>query len=419
MESFRVVLGVDWADEKHAVFLVDQGTGAREASEVEQTPEAIAEWMASLRERFPNTRIAVCIEQTRGGLIYALMRYEFLVLVPVNPKQLSRFREVVSASECKDDPDDAELLAELFVKHGDRFRAWKPADVETRLLTLLGEERRHLVDQRTTLKNRLKSLLKEYFPQVLVVCDLLHSALACALLTRWPSLPALQAASDEEIIQLFRDCHCFSQKQRERRLRIIRDGIPLTTDHAIVTSHQLLVRCIVCQIQDLNDAIQEYDSHIAEAFHAHSDYAIFQSFPGAGAAMGPRLLCAFGTDRNRYASAADLQAFSGIGPVTRRSGKSHVVRRRWACNKFLRQTFHEYAAQSIRFSAWARAYYHMMKERTGGHNAALRALAFKWLRILYRCWKDHQVYDESVYLESLRRHNSPLLKYLVAETSDT
>ena len=134
--------------------------------------------------------------------------------------------------------------------------------------------------------------------------------------------------------------------------------------------------------------------------------------------MGPRLLCAFGTDRERFASALEVQSLSGVAPVTRKSGKSKVVRRRWACSKFLRQTFHEYAGHSIKYSSWARAYYAMMKERTGGHNAALRALAFKWIRILYRCWKDHKLYDESQYLDSLRLRNSPILKHLVANAPE-
>ena len=418
MQSFRIVVGVDWADEKHAVFLLDQENGNREACEVQQTPEAITDWVASLRRRFSNCQIAVCLEQTRGALIYALMKFEFLTLVPINPKQLARFREAISASEAKDDPDDAELLAELFAKHGERLRAWKPDTEETRLLTLLSEDRRHLVDERTALTNRLKTHLKQYFPQVLELCASLHSQLACALLERWSSLSELQAATDEEIHQLFHDCRCYSQKQRERRLRIIREGIPLTTDRAIVKSRQLLVRAIVLQIKDLNDSLQQYDSQIQSVFHAHSDYDIFHSFPGAGAAMGPRLLCAFGTDRERFCSAMDVQSLSGIAPVTRKSGKSKVVRRRWACNKFLRQTFHEYAAHSIKYSSWARAYYVMMKERTGGHNAALRALAFKWIRILYRCWKDHKLYDESQYLDCLRRRNSPILKHLVANVPE-
>lgn len=417
MPSLRVVVGIDWADEKHAVFLLDQEKGIGEPGTVEQTPEAITDWAGSLRRRFPETQIAVCVEQTRGALIHALMKFEFLTLVPINPKQLARFREAISASESKDDPEDAELLAELYAKHGARLRAWKPDTPETRFLTLLVEDRRHLVDERTALTNRLKSQLKQYFPQALQLFDTLHSQLACALLARWSSLSEIQQATEEEIHQLFHDCRCYSQKQREERMRIIQDGVPLTTDRAIIDSRQLLVRTIVVQIRDLNDAIREYDKHIEDVFHSHSDYDIFHSFPGAGAAMGPRLLSGFGTDRERYCSALDVQSLSGIAPVTRKSGKSKAVRRRWACNKFLRQTFHEYAAHSIKFSAWARGYYLMMKEKTGKHHTAVRALAFKWIRVLYRCWKDHKLYDESLYLESLRRRNSPILTYMAAHES--
>jgi transposase len=416
MQTQRVIVGVDWGDEKHAVFIIDEATGNRTHQEVEQTPEAIADWVASLRRQFPNTPVVVCLEQTRGALIYALMKYEFLNLVPVNPKQLARFREVLGASEAKDDPDDAEFLAELFAKHETYLQIWKPDTEETRLLGLLSEDRRHCVDQRTALTNQLESQLKQYFPQALQLVHAIHSPLACDLLERWPSLSEIQAATDEEILQLFREYRGGNQQQRQAKLAIIRDAIPLTTDRAIIQSRRLLVRTLIRQIRDLNDAIREYDQHIQAAFNAHPDYDIFHSFPGAGPAMGPRLLCAFGSDRDRYVAAPEVQSISGIAPVTRRSGKSRVVRRRWACNKYLRQTFHEYASHSIKFSAWARAYYVMMKERTGKHHAALRSLAFKWIRILYRCWQDRQLYDESVYLESLRRRNSPLLRYLVVET---
>lgn len=415
MQSRRVIVGMDWGDEKHAVFLIDETTGIRRREEVEQTPEAIAHWVATLRQQFPDTPVVVCLEQTRGALIYGLMKYELFTLVPVNPKQLARFREVIGAPEAKDDPDDAEFLAELFATHGARLRAWKPDTPETRLLALLNEDRRHCVDLRTALTNQLKSQLKQYFPQALKLFDRLYSPLACALLERWPSLAELQAATDVEILEQYRECRCYSRHQRQERLQIIRDAIPLTHDRAIIESRRLLVRTLVRQIQPLNQAIDEYDRQIAAAFATHSDCDIFDSFPGAGAAMGPRLLCAFGSDRERYVAASDVQSLSGIAPVTKRSGKSTVVRRRYACNKFLRQTFHEYAAQSLKYSAWAHAYYDMMKAKAGGHHAALRSLAFKWIRILHRCWKDRQVYDESRYLDCLRRRNSPILQYLAAD----
>ena len=40
----------------------------------------------------------------------------------------------------------------------------------------------------------------------------------------------------------------------------------------------------------------------------------------------------------------------------------------------------------------------------------MRALAFKWQRILFRCWQDQRPYDEAKYEAALRKHSSPLVK---------
>ena len=409
METYRIIVGIDWADQEHTVCVLDQQTQTKQIETVPQTPEAIAEWVASLRQRFPTSPIGVCLEQSRGALVYALLQYECLELVPVNPKQLARFREALAVSGAKDDPRDAELLAELLAKHGDCLRRWKPDTVETRLLGLLVADRRHLVDQRTTLGNRLKSLLKQYFPQALALCRTLISTVACALLERWPTLPQLQQATAEEIRQLYWEHDCRSEKHLQERLALIAAAVPLTRDAAIVESRSLLVVSTVRQIQALNEAIDQYDHRIAVLFGEHEDHDIFDSFPGAGAAMAPRLLTGFGTDRDRFGDASEVQQMTGIAPVTKASGKTRVVHRRWACNTFLRQTFHEYAAHSIKFSPWAKAYYDMMKQKTGKHHSAVRALAFKWTRILYRCWKTRTRYDELTYFAALQRRHSPLI----------
>ena len=125
--------------------------------------------------------------------------------------------------------------------------------------------------------------------------------------------------------------------------------------------------------------------------------------------MAPRLLAAFGSQRERYQNAAEVQIFSGIAPVSESSGKSSWVHFRFACSKFLRQSFHEWAALSITQSQWARAYYDQQRRRGKRHHAAVRALAFKWIRIIYRCWKEQVTYDEKVYLAALAKHNSPLV----------
>jgi transposase len=116
------------------------------------------------------------------------------------------------------------------------------------------------------------------------------------------------------------------------------------------------------------------DGKITEAAEAHPDFFIFQSFPGAGAALAPRLLAALGSQRDRYASAEEIQKYSGIAPVTERSGKKKWVHFRWACPKFLRQSFHEWAAHSIAQSVWARAHYQQQRQRGKDHHAGISAV---------------------------------------------
>jgi hypothetical protein len=84
------------------------------------------------------------------------------------------------------------------------------------------------------------------------------------------------------------------------------------------------------------------------------------------------------------------------------------------CPKFLRQTFVEWASESIPHSFWARAYYAQQRARGKTHQAATRALALKWIRILYRCRQTSTPYDESTYLNALVRRGSPLIRHLAS-----
>ncbi len=165
--EFAALVGIDWSDTKHDLCLVDTRTGTQELSVIQHTPESLDEWARSLRTRFRGEPIAVCLEQSRGPLIYALLKYDFLVLYPINPKTLARFREAFTPSRAKDDPQDAAYLVALLIHHRDRLKAWVPDDERTRTLQLLVEHRRRLVGDQTRISNRLTALLKGYFPQVL------------------------------------------------------------------------------------------------------------------------------------------------------------------------------------------------------------------------------------------------------------
>jgi transposase len=401
-------VGLDWADQGHAVCLQAVGSDQIEAYTVEQKPEALQSWVAQLQVRFPQGRIAVALEQSRGAVIYALMADEFLCLYPVPPKGLARYREAFSTSGAKNDEGDAGLLLELVRSHSDRLRAWQPEDPLTRQLRLLVEHRRETVAERTRLTNRLTALWKTYFPQALEWAGELRSLAACEFLSTWPSLQAWQAAGRTTQRRFLRRHHRWPASELEQRLDAMAQAAPLTRDRALLQASVLMTQTLVEQLRAVLAALARVEEGVAQLFAQHPDHALYDQLPGAGEALAPRLAAAFGTDRQRYQGAEQVAQFSGIAPVTAASGKQRWVHWRWACPKFLRQTFHEFADASRKKSLWAEAYYQQRRHRGASHHAAVRALAYKWIRILYRCWKSHTAYNEAVYLDALRRHHSPL-----------
>jgi hypothetical protein len=148
---------------------------------------------------------------------------------------------------------------------------------------------------------------------------------------------------------------------------------------------------------------------LAEAFAAHRDHDLFASLPGAGPVLALRLLASLGSHRERFASARELQQYRGVAQVTKKSGGTCHIHRRHLCATFQRQSFHEYAKESILWSRWSAAYYLQQRTKGSSHHTAVRALAFKWQRIIWRCWQDHSQYDERIYEAALRRSRSPLV----------
>jgi len=407
--EFAAFVAIDWADQKHYWSLKVAGQQALQRGSLDNTPEAVEVWIMELHLRFAGRPLAVALEQRRGALAVMLSKYAHVHLYPVHPTTLAKFREAWYPSHSKSYPVDADLLLEILTAHRSRLRRLDPDTVEMRLMQTLVENRRKLVDERTALSNRLTDLLKLYFPQILGWFDEVISVVVSDLLEQWPSLQELQHAKPAKLEKFLREHHCLEIPER---LNQIRQAIPATYDRALMDSAPVLVTAWVRQIAVLRDSIRQLEKRIAELAAHQEDWPIFQSLPGAGAALAPRLMAALGTQRDRYASASELHCFSGIAPVKEASGNTQWVHFRWACPKFLRQTFHEWAACSIAQCEWAKAYYQQQKARGKKHHAAVRALAFKWMRILYRCWKDRQPYREEIYLASLAKRRTALVAAL-------
>ena len=355
----------------------------------------------------------VAMEQSRGALLYALSMYEFLVLVPINPRAASAYRQSLHLSGAKDDPVDAGLILDFAAAHLEKLRVWRADDAATRKLRLLVEYRRELVDQRTAFSQTLTATLKQYFPQLLRWFGTNGTVLR-AFLREWPTLAHAQRAGEDQIRRVIRSCSRPSEKRLAELVALIRSAVPLTNDMAIVDALALRATSLVAVIGELAEQIRIHDEAIAALWAEHDDRQLFASFPGAGPVLAPRLAAAFGADRSRFAEARQMQNYSGTSPVTERSGKRCIVHARWQRPKFLHQTFHEFAEASIPHCRWARAYYLQQRERGATHRIAIRALAFRWIRILYACWQTKTAYDDAAFLAALDRRGSGLCRRLAA-----
>ena len=407
---YDLILGLDRSDQKVDLCLLDTHTGRRRSVVIDTAPEALWEWLFQLRQQHPEARVGLCLEQPAVHLISFLEAYAWITLHPINPITLQKYREAFVTSRAKDDTKDAEFLADLLLNHPTQLPVWAPQDSATRAVQQLVVHRRAVVDERTALSNRLIALLKQYFPQALTLCgDDLWRPLATAFLLKWPSLGAVQQAKPASVKAFYYIQGSRSATLLEQRLALLKKAVPVTDETAVIASFGLRVQLLCRQLQLVQRTVAEFDRQIAAAYAAHPDREIFASLPGAGPVLGPRLLASLGADRERFATAASVQCYTGVAPVTKRSGGSERIHRRYCCPKFHRQSFHEYAKESVLRSRWAAAFYLQQRTKGCAHHTAVRALAFKWQRVIWRCWQERRPYDERIYEAALHKAGSPIV----------
>jgi hypothetical protein len=405
-------IGIDWADQKHDCHVID-ASGQQTSMLLEQSPEAIDLWCREMALKAGGGTIAIMLEQSKGALIHALMFRENIILFPVNPKQLAKYRESFSAANGKNDPTDAMYLARMLRERIGILRPWKIEEESIRLLNCLSEQRRAAVDRQTKLRQQLVAVLKQYFPLLLTLWGKTHQQeILLAMLSRWSDPRSFRRADRRLIHRVLKECGVTNPKQQKEISDQVRSAKLLSSDAALIEPLSLTAEVLGQQLKAGERVIEKFDQRISEVFKKQPDAKLFSSLRGAGPALAPRLLCAFGTDRNRWETADDLASFTGIAPITRQSGKQRNVTRRYACPKYLRQTFHEFADHARTWCPWTRARYRLLRDRGMKHHAALRKLARSWIRILYRVWKTRTPFDCGRYIENLRKRSPEIIPYL-------
>ena len=391
----KVFVGHDWAEDHHDVFVEDD-TGQRLAGG--RLAEGVAgiarfhELVAGLVDDAADVVIAT--ETDRGLFVGALVAAGYTV-VAVNPLSTSRYRERHSTSGAKSDPGDAKVLADLARTDAHNHRPVAGDSELGEAIKVLARAHQSMIWTRQRQTNQLRSTLREFYPAALVAFDELAGRDALAVLAIAPTPTAGQQLSRSKIAAALRR----GGRQRRIEERTIEIQTALRTEQLsapalIADAMGATVAALVAVILELQTQIAVLETELADRFEQHPDAKIIRSLPGLGMTLGARVLGEFGDDPNRYASSKCRKNYSGMSPITRASGKQHVVLARYARNRRLADACHQWAFASITASPGARTFYDQRRAAGDTHHRALRALANRLVGLLHGCLRHATLYDE-------------------------
>jgi len=390
---------LDWASDHHDVIVLDR-TGAVVAEF--RFAHSAAGWAEFTDQMKPFASVPLTLETSSGPAVDQLLQRGFTVY-PLAPGAAAGYRARKVPSGTKTDRHDTWAMADALRTDGHAWRVLRPQDEATATLRALCRDEIGLIEQRTLLVNQLRAALREYYPAALEAFADWAVPAPWAFLQQFPTPVALQTAGKRKWEKFLHTHKLWRRQTRDERLGVFAAANALPASAAVVSAKSLLAVSLARVLVTLQHQIDEYRRRIVEAFQAHPDHDIFGGLPGARDVLAPRLLAELGSVREEYPDADALMCQSGVSPVSYQSGQVERCRLRRACVKMLRFTVHLWANASRKRCAWAQAYYEQKRAEGHSHASALRCLAKRWLKILWRLWQSRERYDESKHLRSLER----------------
>lgn len=405
-------MGIDWGTKHHAVSIVDnqrQVIAKFTSPATLKGMEALGTTLAELGHV-----AGVAIETTHAPIFYYLSNNGYPVY-PVNPKLSKQWREGTSVAGNKSDARDGRVLAMELSRRHDELRVFQPKTPATGELLALCAKQRALIDQRTALLQQLRASLSIYYPAALAFFSDLSSPTAWAFVKRFPTPSSLVQARKDTLIRFLRAHRIGLKPVWLERIEARKEALSWPAVPCALAEEVVSLAC-VAQLQALQTQLDRLEKLIEERAKELPETQLLQTLPGVGVHLGPALAAMIRAVQEEAGGLQALRCLSGVAPVEDSSGKrcQNKIRRR--CNKQWRTTMHLFAACSIAHCAWAEAFYDLCKQRGDGHATALRKLADKWLRIIFRMLQNAEPYDEKKYLDSLAQKHSPVFARIGAKT---
>ncbi len=393
-----LLVGIDWAESEHAACLLSEQGQVQRRLRIGHDVAGVDRLIATIAELEPDPgEVLVAIETAHGLLVAALLEAGFTVYA-VNPKSVERYRTRTRVSRAKTDPADAELLARILLTDRERHRPLGVSSAEREEIRALArDDERASRDQRRLL-NRLRQDLLQVFPPALQAFDDLAAASCLAFLARWPSAAEAQTVDEAELEAFFREQRHGWPERTARRVRAALTAPALKAPPHLAQAKAGSIRLAAEQLLLIHRQRRAWERRLGELLRqAHPDGEIYLSLPGLDVRLAARVLGEVGDGARDFAVANELQCYGGTAPVTRRSGKQLTIACRLACNRHLRQAAMQWAFCSLTRSGWARDFYDRQRAAGKTHYKALRALANRWLELLWHLLHKRALYDEATH----------------------
>jgi transposase len=392
-----VYCGIDWAEHHHDVAIVDAVgvvLAKRRITDDVAGFTALSELLCA--HAGSPAMVDVGLETDRGLLVAALRGAGYRVFA-INPKAVDRYRDRYAVSGAKSDAADALVLANLLRTDRDRHRPIPDDSDQVTAIAVLA--RAHQDAVRTLLRdtNRLRAVLREFFPAAVAAFPNLSTKSALTVLAAAATPTAAGQLSSDQIHDLLLSTGRIAVRTGEvERLHEAFAAEQLHQPPPVEQAMGQAVQSIVTTVQATKTAIGDLETALAARFDSHPDAEILRSLPGLGVVLGGRVLGEFGDDPTRFTHAASRRCFAGTAPITRASGKSRVVLLRRARNQRLADACRWWAFNSLLHSPGALAYYRQRRAAGDTHEAALRRLGNKLVGQLHHCLQHRELYREDI-----------------------
>ena len=388
-------IGIDVSTTTHKVKIIDEKSNQKSAFNITDNFNGFEELNKKLAS-FDSIKIG--IEQPRGHLIDYLHSKQY-DLYSLNPLKIKRYKESIKVSGNKNDDIDALAIAEYLKNNITHTREIIYDSAEIEKLKNLSMIHSKLTQEHSRYLNKLHFSVSQYFPLQNGLFTYFGCTVQLKMLLKYQTFNKLKAASKEDLIQFLKENKYCRQTYIDRMIKRIHEY------NQVISSEVEYAFCFDCEticriLLIFNEKLKEIEKEMKNIAESHYLGKCFKSLPGAGNILSCKLLALFGDSKDRFHNYNAVQCLYGTAPRNYQSGNYHKVMMRRACDKSARNVLYKYAFASMQFSTWARDYYDNQRAKGKHHSVAVRSLSNKWVKIIYKIWKDEIIYDESKIISS-------------------